>query len=70
MKFVSQLTLIVSVAVACIGCHAKKPAPPPLAHRYNYEFRGIVDGKCTVGNIGTDAATGKTIVYCLEGSRP
>jgi hypothetical protein len=69
MKVTAQLTLI-AAALLLTGCPAKKKPPKPSpAHHYNYEFRGVVDGKCTVGETGVDAATGKTIVWCLEGAK-
>lgn len=54
-------------ALGCSGAAKKKPAHHP--HPYNFEFRGVVDGKCTVAKTGTDSATGKTIIWCLEGAR-
>lgn len=67
---IARVAAVALIAALAIGCAAKKkPKPAPSPHAYNYEFRGVVDGQCTVASVGLDPATGKTILYCLEGAR-
>lgn len=67
-KFANLIILTASVALSGCSGAAKKPSPAHRAHKYNYEFRGVVDGHCTVASTGIDAASGRTIVYCVEGA--